>query len=57
MEMFEGGEGSGNRNCINTFMHCCRVTKTAERRYRAMNISQRMLQHAVTRGKTLPLHP
>lgn len=29
--MFEGGEGSGNINGINTFMHCCRVRKAAER--------------------------
>lgn len=55
---FDGGEGSRNKKCINTLnMHCCRVRRAAERRNRSVKISERMLQHDVTRGKTLPPHP
>lgn len=43
------GEGSGNTKCINTFnMHSCRVRRAAQTGNRSVNISQRMLQHAVT---------
>lgn len=56
--MFDGGEGNRNIKCINTLnMHCCRVRRAAERGNGSMKISERMLQHDVTRGKTLPLHP
>lgn len=51
-QCLEVGEGSRNMKCITAFnMQCCKVRKAAERRNSSVKISERMLQHAVTRGR------
>lgn len=50
--VLEGGEGSRHMKCMTSFhMQRCKVRKAAERRNSSVKISERMLQHAVTRHR------